>query len=195
MYPRNTGGYDLTMSLDLSFENDRGQVGIGTLIVFIAMVLVAAIAAGVLINTAGFLQSQAEETGEESTDEVSNQIQVQSLVGEGDADAITNLDMTLSLGPGADAVDLDDASLLYVDGENEVSADLEEIGFSDDSQLVESSDSATLEIELGAGEFEDVEELNEGEDAEIVITTADGAQVESLFTIDDPLTDDVVILA
>lgn len=62
-------------------ENERGQVGIGTLIVFIAMVLVAAIAAGVLINTAGFLQSSAEQTGQESSDQVTNQIQVASKVG------------------------------------------------------------------------------------------------------------------
>jgi len=44
-------------------------------------VLVAAIAAGVLINTAGFLQSQAEATGQESTDLVSERIDVTSSVG------------------------------------------------------------------------------------------------------------------
>jgi flagellin FlaA/flagellin FlaB len=49
--------------------------------VFIAMVLVAAIAAGVLINTAGFLQSKSQQTGEESSAQVTNQLQVVSKTG------------------------------------------------------------------------------------------------------------------
>ena len=99
---------------------DRGQVGIGTLIVFIAMVLVAAIAAGVLINTAGLLQSQAEATGEESAQQVSDRVVVGTVIGDGnDFDAgdleedpeerIDCIALTVSRSPGAGDINLENS--------------------------------------------------------------------------------------
>ena len=100
--------------------DDRGQVGIGTLIVFIALVLVAAIAAGVLINTAGFLQSQAEQTGQESTEQVSNGIQVNSITSVVDQpdSGIGVLELRVGLAPGSSPVDLTEATIQWVGESN-----------------------------------------------------------------------------
>jgi len=110
-------------------NNDRGQVGIGTLIVFIAMVLVAAIAAGVLINTAGFLQAQAEATGEESSEQVVDRVQISSVSGltgdsDGDGDQfevgeIDRVSLTVLRSPGADDIDLTNAIVeVFANGES-----------------------------------------------------------------------------
>ena len=90
----------------------RGQVGIGTLIVFIAMVLVAAIAAGVLISTAGFLQAQAQQTGKEAIGEVSNIVQIEQVGGEDNTSdgQIDILNVSVRLAAGSDPVNL---SVLY----------------------------------------------------------------------------------
>jgi len=96
-------------------DNDRGQVGIGTLIVFIAMVLVAAIAAGVLINTAGLLQSQAEATGEETSQQITDRVQINTVtgtanesdhVGDGDEPRIDEIRLTTLRSPGSGDIDL-----------------------------------------------------------------------------------------
>ncbi|AQL43093.1 hypothetical protein BV210_10370 [Halorientalis sp. IM1011] len=100
-------------------DEDKGQVGIGTLIVFIAMVLVAAIAAGVLINTAGFLQSQSEETGEQSSQQVTNRLQVQQSSGlvedNGGALTVGGVEMIATKAPGAEDIDLTGVSIQWVD--------------------------------------------------------------------------------
>jgi flagellin FlaB len=96
-------------------DADRGQVGIGTLIVFIAMVLVAAIAAGVLINTAGFLQTQAEDTGTESTEQVADNLNVITQVGNvSDDDKINEVRLGVQPASGANDINLAKLTIQYV---------------------------------------------------------------------------------
>jgi flagellin-like protein len=99
-------------------EDERGQVGIGTLIVFIAMVLVAAIAAGVLINTAGFLQSKGSATGEEASAQVSNRINVVSAYGNvNDSDSsevVDYVNLTVRQAAGADNINLSKSTIQWI---------------------------------------------------------------------------------
>lgn len=101
-------------------QENRGQVGIGTLIVFIAMVLVAAIAAGVLINTAGLLQAQAQQTGEETTAEVSNIFQIGKVVGSETTgnNKLDVLNVSARLSSGSDPINVSKASYTIETGDN-----------------------------------------------------------------------------
>ena len=84
----------------------KSEMGIGTLIIFIAMILVAAIAAGVLIQTATTLQNKALLTGERSKSQVSTSIRPMLVYAE-DGSSNNNVDqffMKMKLAPGSDSV-------------------------------------------------------------------------------------------
>ncbi|SDX53069.1 flagellin, partial [Halobellus clavatus] len=75
----------------------------------------AAIAAGVLVNTAGFLQATAEDAGQESVDKVTNRVEVINQHGTvGLNDTISNMTLTVRLAAGSSAVDMDQTSIKYL---------------------------------------------------------------------------------
>ncbi len=58
----------------------KGVMGIGTLIIFIAMILVAAVAAGVILRTAGVLQQRAYSVGAETRQRILSSVEISSVV-------------------------------------------------------------------------------------------------------------------
>ncbi len=96
-------------------EDDLGDMGIGAMIVFIAMVLVAGIAASVLIQTANRLEIQAMQTGQQTTEEVATGIGVEDISGQKGtiagwtADSILNVTICVSPRSGSNDIDLSNA--------------------------------------------------------------------------------------
>ncbi len=98
-------------------NKDVGSIGIGAMIVFIAMVLVAGIAASVLIQTSMRLETQAMATGSETTDEVAGGIAVFDVLGYSSAygNDISRLAIGIRPRAGSNEIDL---SQTYVELSN-----------------------------------------------------------------------------
>ncbi len=100
-------------------NNKRGAQGIGTLIIFIALILVAAVAAGVLISTVSNLQGKAETTGSEIQQRLATGFTVIQVGANGTSDGGINdstdrFDIRLQLSPGSDPIKLEDITLALV---------------------------------------------------------------------------------
>ena len=94
----------------------KAESGIGVLIIFIALVLVAAVAASVLIHTAGILQQRAQSTGTSTISQVSTGLVVNEIVGYDSASpaesgGIKYLAIMVSDNTGGNPVDLGNTSL------------------------------------------------------------------------------------
>jgi archaellin len=185
----------------------RGQIGTGTLLVFISVVLVAGATAGVVTNTAGFLQYQSDETSEHSTAEVSDRLEVAYAVGvvgsDGSAAEIEGLELIVKPAPDATAIELENTTVQYrssagrttlasdsVGGATEPTFSVEPLqGDAADGVLGDPSDRAKLTIPLD-GETAALESLRRGEKVQLTLTTDSGANTQVQHTVPAVAPDD-----
>ncbi|MFC7071339.1 archaellin/type IV pilin N-terminal domain-containing protein [Halobaculum lipolyticum] len=186
-------------------EEERGQVGIGTLIVFIAMVLVAAIAAGVLINTAGFLQSKSQETGQQSSKQVSDRLQEVATVGNVNSGEIDVVNVTVTQAPGAGEIDIHNATVTWIGPTGTYQLQSTTSNFSTAGPALSSGTYSYESVKNAAGSenvLDDADDrlnlvfdvdafagsnLAEGEDVTIKINTMAGATTSIRFSVPESL--------
>ena len=151
------------------------------------MILVAAIAASVLINTAGFLQNQASETSQDSEDQVSNQVLIISSIGE--------------VQIAAD--DEEEIEFSYTDADDEIEHSNTEFEFSaDDGDLiVEDNDGGVYDWTENEGPVDDdttldisaIDELDEDGDEYTISWSVDDTEWTIDATDDDSDQETVLI--
>ncbi len=96
-------------------RDKRADIGIGTMIVFIAMVLVAAVAAAVLISTANSVREQATTTGDQAIGGVSSGFIHQSVVGvAATATSINSISIYLKIASGSPPIAFENVMVHWV---------------------------------------------------------------------------------
>lgn len=184
-------------------QSDRARISPGTLVVFLAMVFVASIAAGVLIGDSGLLPGQTA-TGESSgpaTDRLLVIGQVGSHIQDGSVGAVN---LTVTVGRGTDPVDLQNATVTWVgpsgahevrhegapgarDGPTYLVTSIGDAGGSA-SVLEDADDRVTLTFDLGqtddvAGIDEFGQRLRQGDVAKVLFRTGEDETTTTRLTV------------
>ena len=93
-------------------QDELAAIGIGAMIVFIALILVAAVAAAVIIQTAEKLQQNAQASGDDTQEQMSTKLTLINVVIEtidgGAGGATDELFVTFELAPGSEPTEGDD---------------------------------------------------------------------------------------
>ena len=87
-------------------EDNFAAIGIGAMIVFISLILVAAVASAVIIQTAEKLQQNAQKTGDDTSSEMRAKVNV--LGGYLDDQAADNYVLLVKLAAGSEQIDTAD---------------------------------------------------------------------------------------
>ncbi|MBS3778263.1 MAG: flagellin [Candidatus Thermoplasmatota archaeon] len=98
-------------------SNDQASIGIGSLIIFIAMIISAGVAASVVFQTMNTMQQQALQTSQETIKDISSGLRLTHVSGYVSNSSISQLCFFVKTTAGSSAIDLSEARLQLSDSE------------------------------------------------------------------------------
>lgn len=104
----------------LEDRSTTAAIGIGTMIIFIAMILVAGVAATVLIQTMDSLQGQAMRTGQETLTDVSVGLKINQITGKVESSRISVLSFMITPLLSSSNINLSSTIISLSDTQNKV---------------------------------------------------------------------------
>ncbi|WP_435333681.1 hypothetical protein [Haloarchaeobius sp. TZWWS8] len=188
--------------------DDRSQVSIGVVIMFVAMVAVAAIASGTLLGGANQLRQTAQTETEGAFEHISGGVLVTNEVGRVNASdgSVAYARLTVRLGAGMNRTNLSNATIQYEDDEvnrtlNWSAAGADATAFTtqapidhDGSAPILNSETDTLHLVIAVSEIREGADsgaigLGSGDHAEVTITTERGIQTKAILSAPVALTE------
>jgi archaellin len=154
--------------------NKKAIMGIGTLIIFIATILVAAVAAGVIISTSGVLQQKALIIGEQAENRLINGIEVTHIFAEGNTTSkqANNFEVLTRPEPAAGPINLKLTSVSFFTDSGAYSAELE------DPTLMEFNTTVSVGVSSTNVSFGDLD--GDGVTDQVRLVADGGAGIDSL---------------
>lgn len=183
----------------------KAQQGIGSMIIFIALILVAAVAAGVLINTSNSLQSKSLDVGKQSQQRVTTSLEVVSVYAMDGTDHFINSTSTnegyysvVRLAPGSNPIKMGDFQIRFNTENTTQMMDYVD-GAADDTAFNITSSSGNGDDYLETGEtmtlfFQGTRTVGETESVEIVYMPAGGSSMPVEMTTPPTIINKVVSL-
>ena len=151
-------------------DNESGSIGIGAMIVFIALILVAAVASTIIIKTAEELQQNSENTSDDTRKQISGKVSVVDVFVKTAADP-------LHAGSSTDVATMEvigrisSGSIGVADGDIEYSISCK-VTYTDGSNTFAVVDSGTADLK-GVGDTVDIADEDMLPGGTYVITTMD----------------------
>jgi len=145
-------------------SDKRAEMGVGTMIIFIAMVLVAAVAASVIISTANSVREQAQSTGSDAVNNIATGFTVQDVVGQITDNEVTEVTIYMRLSAGSPNINMDNVMISVTTNDNS-----NYLNMSDDRTTASANESFGFAKTLDVQGY-DIWVLGQGDLAKITIT-------------------------